>query len=60
MLLCTGAAVVLFLPAALTGGLTLPHCLTAFTVLVPVGYFVKLLRRTGLGDRGRSGIRAYA
>ncbi|MGW1864224.1 peptide MFS transporter [Streptomyces mauvecolor] len=62
-LLGTGAAVVLVLAASLTGVLTLPRCLTAFTVLavlVPVGYFVKLLRRTDLGDRGRSGIKAYA
>ncbi|MGW1076300.1 peptide MFS transporter [Streptomyces sp. NPDC002537] len=48
--------------AEVTGTLTLPHCLTAFAVLavlVPIGYFTKLLRRRDLDARGRSGIRAY-
>ncbi|MBH1937960.1 MFS transporter [Streptomyces sp. AV19] len=63
---CLSGAVcmlVLGLPAWGMGVLTLTRCLAAFTVLavlVPVGYFTKLLRRKDLHARDRSGLRAYA
>ncbi|MFF4740869.1 peptide MFS transporter [Streptomyces sp. NPDC001262] len=60
----TVAAVVAVAPlAALTGALTLAHCLTAFSVLAvlaPVWYFTRLLRTRDIDARGRAGIRAYA
>ncbi|AUG76965.1 amino acid transporter [Kitasatospora sp. MMS16-BH015] len=56
------AVVLLGLITRATGTLTLPHFLTAFAVLavlVPIGYFRKLLRRPDLDERGRAGVRAY-
>ncbi|MET3985671.1 peptide MFS transporter [Streptomyces sp. PvR034] len=45
-----------------TDHLTLTGCLSAFAVLavlVPAGYFVRLLRTPDLDERGRDGLRAY-
>ncbi|CAM5504604.1 MFS transporter [Streptomyces xanthochromogenes] len=56
------AIAVAVVASTLTGGLTLAHCLTAFSVLAvlaPVWYFTRLLRNRDIDDRGRAGIRAY-
>ncbi|WP_438297426.1 peptide MFS transporter [Streptomyces sp. HUAS TT7] len=60
--IAVAAVTVLGAAAWLTGGLTLSHCLTAFSVLAvlaPVWYFTRLLRTRDIDARGRAGIRAY-